>query len=126
MGVGVGLGPGGVVVPIPLIGTRWGLSAAESVRIRVAALAPAAPGEKVTDTVQVPPGLTVEPLQVSPLLAQSPMAGPVITAVDMLRDPLPLLATVRDDEPAAPKSSEVALSDTAARACASRVSRPML
>src|SRR6267154_388095 len=118
-GDGLGPGPGGVVVPTPLSGTRWGLSAAESVRIRVALLAPAARGEKVTDTVQVSPGFTNEALQVSPVFAKSPMSGPAITAADMLREPLPLLVTVTGDEtpdcptPAAPKSSAVAPSDTA-------------
>jgi len=65
-----------------------------SVKISEALLLPVADGENVTLTVQVALGVTVAPVQVSALLANSLAFVPPIVTVEMVRLAVPVLVTV--------------------------------
>jgi hypothetical protein len=65
-----------------------------SAKKRLALRVPLAAGVKVTPTAQVLPDMTVEPEQVSLLIAKSLAFAPPIVAVEMVRFAVPLLVTV--------------------------------
>ncbi len=84
-------------VPVPLKPTVWVLPVTAlllSVKISDALRLPAALGVNVTLTVQVPWGATLDPVQVSALLAKSPASVPLIAAVEILRLAVPVLVIV--------------------------------
>src|SRR5207302_5467300 len=63
----VSMASGGFVpVPVPVIGTVWGLAGALSVRMNVADRVPEAVGEKLIDTLQLVPTASVRPEHPSP------------------------------------------------------------
>ena len=87
------------VTPVPpLKVTVCGLFEALSVISSVALKIPVADGVNVTLTVQVLPeageGVSVAPVQVSAVLANSPGSAPPIVAVEMMRGEDPILVTV--------------------------------
>src|SRR2546427_99007 len=87
-------GLGGAVAPVPASDAVCGPAGAVSVIVNAAARAPAAAGVNTTDRMQVAPGVTVVPVQPSPLMANSVALAPVMTALATESAPLPVLVSV--------------------------------
>lgn len=80
-------------VPVPFNATFWGLAGAESVKVKLAALAPVAPGVNVTLTTQLAPTAS-EPPQVFAEIAKSAAFVPVSVTEESVREAVPGLETV--------------------------------
>jgi hypothetical protein len=87
---------GFVPVPVPVIGTVWGLLAALSVRVNVAERVPDAVGEKEIETLQLAPGASVSPEQPSLTCVKSSGFAPRVAALLMNSEALPVFAIVID------------------------------
>lgn len=99
-GSGGTIGPGqwtSITIPVPVKVTVCVLPVKPpllSVKISEALKSPTADGVNVTPTVQVLPGETVAPEQVSEVLVKSPAFAPLNSALEMLRFAAPLLVKV--------------------------------
>ena len=75
--VGLKLIAGPTLMAVPLRATVWGLPMASSVKLSEALRLPTAVGVNVTLTLQVPLTATAAAVQVSALMAKSPVLFPV-------------------------------------------------